>query len=102
MNWDIVLLYSHQNLEDVIFVIADILKIFLLGVDAVGPDIIWVENDNSSTSYIRGIRGEPKDFLRTRDVFTWSLKSPAWQWSAIDVDHAKKKLFLVDKLDRYV
>ena len=90
---------KHENIIIIIF-IANTWKRMLSGVDAVGPDIIWVENDNSSTSYIRGIRGEPKDFLRTRDVFTWSLKSPAWHWTAIDVDHAKKKLFLVDKLDR--
>lgn len=72
----------------------------LAGVDAVGPDVIWTEFDNFSTSYIRGIRGEPKDFLRTRDVFTWTLKSPAWHWVAIDINHSQKKLYLVDRLDR--
>ena len=64
--------------------------------------MVWVEHDGDSTvSYVRGIRGEPRDFLRTRDVLTWSVRSPAWHWSAIDIDHANKKLFLADTADRF-
>jgi len=73
------------------------------GIRADGPDVVWVEHDSDSTvSYVRGIRGEPRDFLRTRDVLTWSVRSPAWHWSAVDVDYANKKIFLADKADRFV
>jgi len=72
------------------------------GIQADGPDVVWVEHDSGSTvSYVRGIRGEPRDFLRTRDVLTWSVRSPAWHWSAVDVDYASKKLFLADRADRF-
>jgi len=72
------------------------------GIRTDGPDVVWVERDvDSSISYVRGIRGEPRDFLRTRDVLTWSVRSPAWHWSAVDVDYANKKLFLADKADRF-
>ena len=70
------------------------------GVQADGPDVIWVEHDNTSTSYVRGIRGEPRDFLRTRDVLTWSIQSSAWRWTALDMDFAHKKLYLADTVDR--
>jgi len=72
------------------------------GVRADGPDVVWVEHDSDSTvSYVRGIRGEPRDFLRTRDVLTWSVRSPAWHWSAVDIDYANRKLYLADKADRF-
>jgi len=72
------------------------------GIRADGPDVVWVEHDGeSAVSYVRGIRGEPRDFLRTRDVLTWSVRSPAWHWSAVDVDYANKKLYLADKADRF-
>jgi len=72
------------------------------GIRTDGPDVVWVEHDHDSTmSYVRGIRGEPRDFLRTRDVLTWSVRNPAWHWSAIDVDYANKKFFLADKADRF-
>ena len=75
-----------------------------LGVRADGPDVVWVEEDggDSTLSYVRGIRGEPRDFLRTRDVLTWSVRSPAWRWSAVDVDYSNKKLYLADNADRLV
>ena len=72
------------------------------GIRADGPDVVWVEHDDDATlSYVRGIRGEPRDFLRTRDVLTWSVRSPAWHWSAVDVDYANKRLFIADKADRF-
>ena len=75
---------------------------FVEGIQADGPDVVWIEHDSDSTvSYVRGIRGEPRDFLRTRDVLTWSVRSPAWHWSAVDVDYANKRLFLADKADRF-
>ena len=73
---------------------------FAPGVNAEGPDIIWVEQDGSSTSYVRGVRGEPRDFLRTRDILTWSIRSPAWRWAALDMDYSRRKLYLADKIDR--
>jgi len=71
------------------------------GIQADGPDVIWVENDGGTTSYVRGIRGDPQEFLRTRDVLTWSVRSPGWHWTALDMNYNEKKLFLADKTDRW-
>lgn len=70
------------------------------GIQTDGPDVIWVEHDGGTTSYVRGIRGDPRDFLRTRDVLTWSIRSTGWHWTALDMNYAEKKLFLADNIDR--
>ena len=66
-----------------------------------GPLLLWLEHDGDQTAYVRGIRGEPADFLRTRDLKRWRVRSPAWHWTAIDMDYRKNRLYLADGEDRY-
>ncbi|ELT98196.1 hypothetical protein CAPTEDRAFT_227414 [Capitella teleta] len=67
-----------------------------------GPDMIWVEHDSYATSYIKGIKGEPEDYLRTKEMKTWVIRSPAWHWTALDMNYKNNMLYLTDKQDRFI
>ena len=70
------------------------------GVQVKGPELIWLEYDGFFTGYVRGIRGEPASYLTNHEVRTWSIRSPAWYWTATDIDYRNNNLYLVDKFDK--
>ena len=69
-------------------------------MQANGPDLIWLEHDGFQTGYVRGIAGEPSDYLRTKDMNFWNIRSPSWYWTAVAVDYKQNTIYLADQVDR--
>ena len=75
---------------------------FSIGQTHNGPDIIWLEHDGYLSGWVRGIKGDPSVYLRAMQIHTWSIRSPAWHWTAIDVNYEHSLLYMFDRYDRSV
>ena len=43
---------------------------------------MWLEFDGNNTAYIRGLKGDPSEYLANRQLNPWSLSYSAWHWTA--------------------
>jgi len=65
-----------------------------------GPDVIWLEHDADNNGWVRKVKGDPGDYLQTKKLRTWSVKSPAWYWTAVDINYSDNLIYLFDRYDR--
>ena len=65
------------------------------------PDVIWLEHDGSISGWVRKVRGDPSEYLTSKQFRTWSVESPAWHWVSIDINFADQEIYLFDRSDRY-